>query len=470
MRNVLKLVLSLLLVMAMQQVMANPVDVNTAREAAFRFVNANAAVTLRNLNDLSHVATFSAGDEAALYVFNTLTGFVIVSADDCATPILGYGDGGQYDMASMPDPMVSYLQNYAEQIHYARVHQLVADEVTAAQWNNVMTTGMIRNDRMQSVVEPLLSSRWNQNRYYNRFCPDAPGGPNNHAYAGCVATAMAQVMRYWGWPATGNGYHAYTPSGFPTQSVNFGATTYQWEQMLDELKNDPDISEIRPIATLIWHCGVSVDMQYGAAGSGADMGDSPYAFVNYFRYDDDMEHIFKNDDEEVFYSDEEWFAMVKNSLDQRRPLMYGGVDESMNFAHAFVCDGYDANGYLHFNWGWSGEWNDYYAIGALNVKTYQFNRFNSAIFNLHPLYDQADESQASVLSVYPNPSRERLAVSGLAMETISIYNTMGQLVMTFACDHIDAVELDLGTLPAGLYTISVRLTAGAMHHQVFVKE
>lgn len=461
--------LVLLLVAVMGHAVAHPVDVSTARVAAFRFWNANTAMAVRDVEALQHVASFSAGAEAALYVFNTSSGFVIVAADDCAIPILGYGEGGCYDAAVMPAPMLSYLQNYAEQIQSARDHRLAADALTAAQWNNVMTTGLMGTDRDQTVVEPLLRSRWNQNKYYNRFCPDAPGGPNNHAYAGCVATAMAQVMRYWGWPEMGNGYHAYTPSGFPTQSVDFGATTYQWDQMLDELKNDPDISEIRPVATLIWHCGVSVDMQYGAAGSGADMGDAPYAFVNYFRYDEDMEHIFKNDDEEVFYSDEEWLAMVKNCLDQGRPLMYGGVDESMNFAHAFVCDGYDANGFLHFNWGWSGEWNDYYAIGALNVKTYQFNRFNSAIFNMRPVYDQVADNHDTSLSVYPNPASDRLTLSGVAVETISVYNTMGQLVKTQVCDQLDAVDLDVHALPAGLYSVSVCTTDGTMLHQVFVK-
>lgn len=450
--------------------LANPVDLTTAREVAFRFMNASMATQLRSTDDVRHVATFDAGNAAALYVFANASDFVIVAADDCARPILGYGNNGSLDVTTMPAAMQSYLQNYAEQIGYARMQGLTADAITTAQWTSVMTTGVLRSEKDDSVVEPLLTSRWNQNRYYNRFCPDAPGGPNNHAYAGCVATAMAQVMRYWGWPETGNGSHSYTPSGFPTQTVNFGTTTYQWAQMLDELKNDPDISEIRPIATLIWHCGVSVDMMYGAAGSGADMGDAPYALVNYFRYDEGMEHVFKNDDEEVFYTDEEWFNMIKNCLDQGRPLLYGGVDEALSFAHAFVCDGYDANGLLHFNWGWSGEWNDYYAIGALDPKTYHFSRFNSAIFNIRPLDDAVTEGQSRALSVYPNPAHDRLTLAGPSIQSVHVYNVMGQLVLTRQCDSVETFELDLSALPAGVYSVSVHSADGAVVNTSFVKK
>ena len=358
---------------------ADPVDYETAREIGLKFTKSN---------ELQLVKTYNMQNgDVAFYVFNTEKGFVIVAANDIAIPILAYSDEGHFDAENMPVQMSDYLKNFVGQIQYDVDNQFVADEFTKQQWEMVVETGFLKDQRGATAVEPLLTSRWNQNYPYNRFCPDAPGGPGNHAYAGCVATAMAQIMRYWGFPETGQGAHG---------GVNFGNTTYQWSQMLDAIPNDPDISEIRPIATLIWHCGVAVDMQYSAQGSGADVNDVPNAMVSYFKYSDEMVHEYKECQGDVYYSDDEWIAKIKACLDLHRPLLYGAADDNIGMGHAFVCDGYDSNNLLHFNWGWSGTGNAYYAIGALNVTSatgydYYFNTCNSAIFNIYPEYDTVDE-------------------------------------------------------------------------------
>ena len=372
------LALSMLLIMT-TFAKAAPVDGETARTIGLKFSKSS---------DLQLVTTYKLQNgDVAFYVFNTEKGFVIVAGNDIAVPVLAYSNEGHFDEENMPPQMRDYLNNFVGQIQYGVDNQIVANEFTKHQWAMVAETGFLKDQRDATVVEPLLTSRWNQNYPYNRFCPDAPGGPGNHAYAGCGATAMAQIMRFWNYPETGQGAHG---------GVNFGNTTYQWSQMLDAIPSDPDISEIKPIATLIWHCGVSVDMVYGAQGSGADVADVPYAMVNYFKYSDEMQHEYKECQGDVYYTDSEWIAKIKACLDMHRPLLYGAADDNIGMGHAFVCDGYDSNDLLHFNWGWSGTGNSYYALGALNVTSatcynYYFNSFNSAVFNIYPNYDDVEE-------------------------------------------------------------------------------
>ena len=372
---------------------ANPINHNTAIEIGAKFMKTN---------DLQYVKSYNlANDNAAFYIFNTANGFVIVSANDNVTPILAYSNEGKFEEENIPPQMQVYLNDYVNQIQYAIDNQIVADKYTTRQWDMVKANGQLYEQKEITVVDPLLTSRWNQNYPYNRFCPDAPGGPGNHAYAGCVAVAMGQIMRFWGWPENGQGAHG---------SVNFENTTYQWSEMLDAIPNDPDISEIRPIATLLWHCGVAVDMQYSASGSGADVNNVPNAMVSYFKYANDMIHEYKECQGDVYYTDAQWIEKIKFELDNGRPVLYGAADDNIGMGHAFVCDGYDANNMLHFNWGWSGAGNAFFALGALNVTSatgynYEFNTCNSAIFNIHPenitiLEEIIDESEVVSREVF----------------------------------------------------------------------
>lgn len=378
---------------------AYPVSRNTAMEIGAKFMNTN---------DLQFVKSYNlANDNAAFYVFNSENGFVIVSANDNTTPILAYSNEGRFEEEIIPVQMQAYLNTYVNQIQYIIDNHIVADENTMRQWEMVQAIGRLNDHKGITVVDPLLTSRWNQNYPYNRFCPDAPGGPGNHAYAGCVAVAMGQIMRFWGWPENGQGAHG---------NVNFGNTTYQWSEMLDAIPNDPDISEVRPIATLLWHCGVAVDMQYSASGSGADVNDVPDAMVSYFKYADDMVHEYKECQGDVYYTDAQWIEKIKTELDNNRPILYGAADDNIGMGHAFVCDGYDANDMLHFNWGWSGAGNAFFALGALNVTSatgynYEFNTCNSAIFNIHPenvtnieeVIDESEIVSCEVFDILGNP-------------------------------------------------------------------
>ena len=379
-RTIPKLALLLVLLTSTFGMNANPVDMRTAQEVAMKFMNANTRTPLRGTDDLQLVTTYniSRGD-AAFYVFNTPNGFVIVSADDCATPILGYSDESQFDTEDIPIQLQEYLQNFVEQIQYGIENHLEADEATAQQWELVRSIGHIIEQRATTAVEPLLTDTWNQTCYYNDKCPENPNGPCGHTLTGCAATSFAQIMHYWGYPAAGMGSHIYTPSGYPEQTVNFGATTYDWVNMPNSLSYLSTSAQIDAVATLMWHCGVAIDMQYGPYWSGASPIYIPSALVNYFGYSEELSLVYRNN-----YSDEDWLALMKGCLDIGCPIHYSGWPPDNGSGHGFVCDGYDANNLLHFNWGWGGSCNGYYSINALNPSFYTFTYDNIAIINIHP--------------------------------------------------------------------------------------
>ena len=349
---------------------ARPIDQETAKAIASKFLETY---------DLQLSATYTTSNNvAALYIFNTNDGFVIVSADDCETPIIGYSHEGRFDPNNIPVQMEGYLQDFVARIQYGIDNHITADELTARQWELARTTGRLTDNKSTQSVPALITSKWHQGCLYNSLCPPLTG-PCDHAEVGCVAVAMAQIMRYWGYPETGWGSHSYMYyTGSPTLFVDFGHTTYDWEHMPDSLSESSSEAEIEAVATLLYHCGVSVDMRYGNNGSFASTGDVAKALRQYFGYSKQVHKEKKAD-----YSNEEWSALLMNDLDMGRPIQYVG---SGSGAHSFVCDGYDSEGLFHFNWGW-GVANGYYALGNLNPIGYNFSNDNYALFDIFPHYD-----------------------------------------------------------------------------------
>ena len=360
---------------------AKTVGQDIARDIGRRFLQVSAEMNIADTEDLQLVTTYNTNDgEVAFYIFNSSNGFVIVSAVDYAIPILGYSDEGCFSKDYVPVQMEEYMQSFVEQIQYGKDLNLTPDDETAHQWELVRTTGRINNERNTNAVAPLLATIWDQNQFYNNMCPVDPNGPGGHVYAGCVATAMGQIMKYWDYPTTGNGSHTYTPSGYPQQSVNFGTTTYDWANMPNSLSSASTSTQINAVAKLLWHCGVSVDMMYSYDGSGAYSSDVPASLQSYFRYSSDLSYISKSN-----YNNSSWLALIKSSLDNGMPVYYSGNDANGQNGHAFVCDGYNSSNQLHFNWGWSGNGNNYFSLGALNPGSYDFSYGNAAIINIHPI-------------------------------------------------------------------------------------
>ena len=373
----MKKTLSIMLMMAcfVGQLIASPVDVETARQLGLKYVQGNATKQVANL-DLAYTQTTESGANA-LYVFNFEGGYMIMAADDVAQPILAFGEEGNFDADNIADGLAYYLRYYARQIEYAVANNMTAAPEIAEQWEQIRNSGAIRGERStRGDISPMVMLNWNQDNPYNLLCPTGQGGPGGHAYAGCVATAMSMVMKYWNWPDHGQGSYSYTPTGYPTQSVDFENTYYQWDNMPNSCNN----SNYQATALLMYHCGVAVDMQYGPGGSGAFSADVPNAIMNYFRYSEKCYRL-----ERDLYTKYEWEEMLIANLREGFPLYYSGADT--DGGHAFVCCGYrESDRKFYFNWGWSGFNNNYFAIDALNTYSGNFNQNQGAIFDMIPDY------------------------------------------------------------------------------------
>lgn len=348
---------------------AHPVDLETAKSVAGQFMQTGQL-------QLSAIYETDQHD-VAIYVFNTENGFVMVSANNCETPIIGYSNEGPFDPNNLPIQLQGYLHDFVARIQYGIEHQIHADEITERQWNSIKTTGRLSNLGTTESVPPLLTTQWHQGCLYNSLCPANANQPCGHAEAGCLAVAMGQIMRYWRYPAMGWGSHSYIFAG-TTLSADFGSTAYHWNQMPVSLTENSSEAEINAVSTLLYHCGVAVDMKYKSDGSWADPNTAVDAMRRYFNYSRQIHRERQAD-----YDNEAWSLLLKSSLDLSRPILYVGYGSG---GHAFVCDGYDADGLFHFNWGW-GSADGYFALGNLNPNGNDFNQSNLAILDIIPQYE-----------------------------------------------------------------------------------
>lgn len=313
------------------------------------------------------------------YIFNinAKDGFIIVAADDDVIPVLGYSLEGSWGQTDLPPALIQMLQVFENQISTVIEEQIEGGKEVEELWEKYSIFNS--NPEKSKSVSPLLTTTWNQNQYYNGQCPMDAAGPGGRAYAGCVAVSMAQVMKFWGHPAQGSGSYSYTHPVYGTLSANFGATTYSYNLMPNAISGANS-----QIAQLLYHCGVSVSMNYGPYGS-APMGtywdlDITNALKNYFKYSSSAAWDWKNN-----YSTSTWISKLKNELDNGRPLIYYGWDGG-SVAHNFNCDGYNSsNNYFHFNWGWGGWYDGYFPVTNLTpAQGYSFTYYQGAIFNLSP--------------------------------------------------------------------------------------
>ena len=385
-----KLTLTLLIMVAcFGSLVAGPVDQQKAQKLGAKFLSTTTVGQKSADIQLQLVSAAVDRNDVDYYVFNVENGegFVIIAGDDRVKPILAYSTTGQYDPNDIADGFQFTLDGFREEIQYVREHNLVAMPDITAEWKSVSETGSLnRGKQTRAVVGPLCQTLWNQNFPWNSQCPEDTTGSGGHVYAGCVATAMGQVMKYWEWPATGTGSYSYNPAGYAQQSANFGQTEYQFELMPNVLDSTSTEEDYFEIAQLLHHLGISVDMQYSGNGSGAYSEMVPNALRNYFRYNcDEHETNWGGGWWGGGYSNEQWAQMLKDGgLDEQIPLYYSGSEDSGSGGHAFVCDGYDENDYFHFNWGWSGKDDAWCPIGALNTTKYAFNMFNGFTGHIIP--------------------------------------------------------------------------------------
>jgi hypothetical protein len=267
MKKILALTISLLLVISLA--FGGKVSVDKARRVGSNFFfERYTQHNPLNYQDIRIKETFTEkyNGHVVYYVFNfTGNGYVIVSADDAVPPVLAYSFDGSITRDNPPPQFVNWMEGYAKQIDQTLHYPGDPTYDFSSAWQRLSGDDPKNLDSSPLTdVAPLLTSTWDQGTFYNLLCPLDPAGPGGRVWAGCVATAMAQVMYYYRWPVTGVGSHCYVPSGYPIQCANFGSTTYEWDEMVNSVGfNDT------AVATLIWHAGIAVDMMYSPGGSGA---------------------------------------------------------------------------------------------------------------------------------------------------------------------------------------------------------
>jgi photosystem II stability/assembly factor-like uncharacterized protein len=298
-------------------------------------------------------------------------GFVVVAATDASTPILAQSDEGSID-ENITNPAAKYwFESYSKEIEFIITAKLDNTE-TQKQWNSILskTSGQSIDD-----VGPLLTTEWDQSEWYNYYCPLDPAGAGGHARVGCVAIAMAQIMKYYNFPERGILSHSFQHPIYGIQTANFGDSVYHWDSMGSSASND----NYTAIAALLYHVGVSVDMNYGPDKSGANTEKVPLALTTFFNYDPTSISIAKK----ANYTDDNWKELLKSELQVLRPLWYYGF--GIDGGHAWVCDGWRSSDDLfHMNWGWSGKANGWYRIGQLNTMSGIFNNGNSIVKGIKP--------------------------------------------------------------------------------------
>ena len=479
MKKFLLILLSFFLIL---QIYGKEVPVDRAKETAIAFLMNQDANTLKsattinltlvgeiNPQMLSQVSLHksSKNKAPAYYIFNVNEdeGFVIISGDDAVFPVLGYSKSGTFDPNYLPDNLRKLLENYKKQINHVISNDIKATETILRQWKDIKENKSFT--KSTKSVSPLLTTTWGQSPYVNDLCPydvNAGAGNGYHAVTGCPATAMAQIMKYWNYPTTGTGFHSFQHDTYGNLSANFGSTTYDWASMPNSVN-----SANNAVATLMYHCGIAVEMMYGPkesssyiiiAASPTPEQTSEYAYKTYFGYDDASIKGYRRDD----YSDNDWKQLLKDDLDAGRPIQYAGFGDG---GHTFVCDGYDNNDYFHMNWGWGDDcasYNSFYLLDALNpgpggtgAGGGTYNDGQQAVIGIQPPIGNVTYNieLSDNMSVTPNPiyyGQEFTVHADFLNAGTNIFNgDYGAAIFDVDFNFIDFVEIRTGYSLQGGY-------------------
>lgn len=345
---------------------ADPVSPQSAREKAMAFYLKQSVPGTKAVQDFQLVYPVEHGHAkseggAGCYVFNVLpdAGFVIVSADDDLQSILAYSLTGGFEARDMPENLSFWIQSYENQVkaYQEAVRQGLLHAVEMADTLGAASV---------PVVAPLLENHpdgailYDQGLPYNVLCPN-PDSLEKPMVTGCVATSMAMIARYHEWPERSFGSVEYETRslGIPIRH-EFGEKAYDWEHMLTTYADSTGYTEeeAEAVATLMRDMGYAVRMDYGYDLSGAFSDFLMQAWAFHMGYSKKMRFLTRD-----LFADADWADVVRAELDEGRPLYYAG--NGIGGGHAFVCDGYDDQGYFHFNWGWSGRGNGWYALNNL---------------------------------------------------------------------------------------------------------
>ena len=380
-----------LIVMALltSAVYAAPIDPTRAISVAEQFMpmqqvnpkHSKATPAKQQTSDIVYIHFMPKSGKPAIYVVNIGNGFALVSADDVAHPVLGYNYGKAWptNVDSLAPSIKGFLDDIASQIEAASEHPQNAE--TAAEWHQPRRSPhrAKENNNLPDSVGPLLTTTWDQGQYYNALCPeDGQSRYDGHVPTGCGATAMAQIIKYWGdrEQLHTRGIHSYE-SPYNTLTVNFNTTSYDFANMPNTLTSENSLQEVNAVAKLMCECGVAVNMKYGPTESSSYSIDYRAALINFYGFSPDICLDVRG-----HHPDSIWEKMLREEINQGRPVLYTG--DRGGGGHAFVCDGYKNDGFYHFNYGWNGNSDGWYRVSPAETDYVPYSFSQQALLGIVP--------------------------------------------------------------------------------------
>jgi hypothetical protein len=391
----------------------------------------------------SHDIFSKATKNPTFYIYNfPQKGWVIVAGDDIARPVLAYSKDASYGLENLHDNAKYWLEVYDLAISEAIKQGTPQSEKIANEWLMARNPKK-RTSLLDEVIPPLIKTKWGQESPYNNLCP-YDEDEKKRTLTGCVATTMAQIMKYWDFPVNGIGEKTYGHGQYGKLHANFENTTYDWENMTNEYNQNSTKEEIKAVATLMYHCGVALSMHYGVETSGTEEHYIVSSLKTYFMYDNSIKLIHRSD-----YDDNTWTNILKKNLDNNQPMPYAG--EANAIRHSFICDGYDTDGRFHFNLGWNGNSNGYYYIDG--ITNLELNLKQNAIINIKPVEEfrpqisllkplelkQEIVYQNSTLKINANIINNK-SESFSGSISLRLFDAGDNFVMTVAEQEIDNLE------------------------------
>ena len=302
-----------------------------------------------------------------IYVYNLYPqGFILVSGDDRTSPYIGYSFSNNFKLDDIPTNFSFVINNYKNNILSNIVNDTEQSNEVLNEWNKYLSDSI--NQSRERDVYPLIDAEFDQSGAWNNALSEF----GFYGPVGCVAVSMSQIMHYWEYPNQGQGNNSYNEDDYGQLEIDFSTAYYDFDNMAATYATSAS-------QQLLYHTGVSVNMDYDNSGSGASVEgvypSAEYALQTFFNYSEDINVKYLEN-----YSQIEFRNILKNELDLSRPILYSGYeDDDYNGGHAWNVDGYQSNN-LHCNWGWGG-WNN----GYFNLTTMGgFEAYQTALLGIIP--------------------------------------------------------------------------------------
>ena len=326
-----------------------------------------------NLEIIESIPVYTDG-KLVYHAINVNHGFILISAYDEAFPVLGYSFTDKYQQSTIHESFKEWTEQYAQQILFAVEGKAPVTKEICTTWEKYSDPNFKLDSKADfRDIEPMLTSTWDQGKYYNQMCPADLSGVAGHCVTGCVATALGQLAYYFRHPQIGNGSYSYNDPNYGIISADFGATTYKWDEMSNSLSETN-----MAVAELIFHIGVGCDMVYGPQSSGMYNHKAAHTMRSYFKYSPETEYVYRDS------TSMDWDSLLVAHLDQKIPMYYAGWSVPNINGHAYIVDGYQGDHFYHFNWGWGGSYDGYFYTENLTPGGSNFNLAQELVVNCFP--------------------------------------------------------------------------------------